>query len=129
MDILSEVLKAVELESAFFYNAEFTAPWSFLSPQSCKLAPYINHPNGHIIVYHLLIEGRVFAQVEHDRVALNPGDIVIFPHGDSHRLESGPAPRTVDGESELQRIFSGGLKVSCQGGGGEVSRFVCGFIV
>ncbi len=94
-----------------------------------QVGALINHPNGHIIVYHLLIEGRVFAQVEHDRVALNPGDIVIFPHGDSHRLESGPAPRTVDGESELQRIFSGGLKVSCQGGGGEVSRFVCGFIV
>jgi hypothetical protein len=93
------------------------------------LAPYINHPNGHIIVYHLLIQGRAFAQAEHDRVALNPGDIVIFPHGDSHRLESGPAPRTVDGESELQRIFSSGLKVSRQGGGGEVSRFVCGFMV
>jgi AraC-like DNA-binding protein len=129
MDILSEVLKAVQLESAFFYNAEFSAPWSFRSPPARKLAPYIHHPDGHIIVYHLLIEGRAFARVEEERVELTPGDIVIFPHGDSHCLESGPAGRTVDGESELQRIFSAGLKLSRQGGGGEVCRFVCGFMV
>lgn len=128
MDILSEMLKTVKLESAFFYNAEFSAPWSFCSPQSCKLAPHIHHPDGHIIVYHLLIEGKAFAQVEDQRIALNAGDIVIFPHGDAHCLESGPAPRTVDGESELQRIFAEGLKVSRLGGGGEVTQFVCGFM-
>jgi AraC-like DNA-binding protein len=129
MDFLSEVLKAVELESAFFYNGEFSAPWSFQSPASCKLAPYIKHPDGHIIVYHLLIEGRAVAEVQHERVELHPGDIVIFPHGDPHRLSSGPAPRTVNGESELQRIFSEGVKVVRMGGGGEVTRFVCGFMV
>lgn len=128
MDILSEMLKTVELDSAFFYNAEFSAPWSFRSPQSCKLAPYIHRADGHIIVYHLLIEGRAFAQVEEERIALGPGDIVIFPHGDAHCLESGPALRAVDGESELQRIFSEGLKISRLGGGGEVARFVCGFM-
>ena len=35
----------------------------------------------------------------------------------------------MDGEGELQRIFSQGLKVSRLGGGGEVARFVCGFMV
>ena len=29
MDVLSEVLKVVKLEGAIFYNAEFSAPWSF----------------------------------------------------------------------------------------------------
>jgi AraC-like DNA-binding protein len=129
MDVLSEVLKVVKLETAFFYNAEFSAPWSFQSPDSCKLAPYINHADGHVIVYHLLIEGKAYAQVDDERVALVAGDIVIFPHGDPHRLESGPSPRTLNGESELQRIFSEGLKLSRMGGGGDLSRFVCGFMV
>jgi hypothetical protein len=35
----------------------------------------------------------------------------------------------VNGEGELQRIFSEGLKFSRMGGGGEVARFVCGFMV
>src|SRR5512132_1968579 len=129
MDVLSQVLKVVKLESAFFFNGEFSAPWFFRSPDSCKLAPYINSPAGHVIVFHLLTEGKAFAKLDGSRVELLPGDIVIFPHGDTHCLESGPAPHTIDGESELQRIFASGLKVSKVGGGGEVTRFVCGYMV
>jgi AraC-like DNA-binding protein len=129
MDVLSEVLKVVKMDTAFFYNAEFSAPWSFRSPDSCKLAPYINQPDGHVIVYHLLIEGKAIVHVGNHRVELGEGDIVIFPHGDPHVLESGPAPFTVNGEDELQRIFSNGLTLSKIGGGGVVSRFVCGYMV
>jgi AraC-like DNA-binding protein len=129
MDVLSEVLKVVKLDSAFFYNAEFSAPWSFRSPLSCKLAPFINQTDGHVIVYHFLLDGKAQVRVADKRVALVPGDIVIFPHGDSHCLENGPPIKPVDGESELQRIFSEGLKLSRMGGGGELTRFVCGFMV
>jgi len=129
MDALSEVLKAVKLDSAFFYNAEFSAPWCFHSPNSCKLAPYINQSSGDVIVYHLLIEGKAYARLEDERLAILPGDVIIFPHGDSHCLESGPSPHTVNGEGELKRIFSQGLKVSRMGGKGDVARFVCGFMV
>jgi Cupin/Bacterial regulatory helix-turn-helix proteins, AraC family len=55
--------------------------------------------------------------------------VLIFPHGDSHSLESGPCSHPVNGEDELPRIFSQGLKLSRMGGGGEVARFVCGFMV
>jgi AraC-like DNA-binding protein len=129
MDALSEVLRAVTLESAFFYNAEFSAPWSFRSPESCKLAPYINRSPGHVIVYHLLIEGKAYARLGDERLAIVPGEVIIFPHGDSHSLESGPCATTVNGEAELQRIFSEGLKLCRIGGGGEVARFVCGYMV
>jgi AraC-like DNA-binding protein len=129
MDALSEVLKTVKLDSAFFFNAEFSTPWSFRSPAACKLAPYINRSGGHVIVYHLLIEGHAYAQLGDERLAIVPGDVVIFPHGDSHTFESGPSAEAVDGEGELQRIFSQGLKLSRMGGGGEIARFVCGFMV
>ena len=130
MDALSEVLRAIEIESAFFYQGEFSAPWSFRSPESCKLAPYIHDTDGHVIVYHLLTEGSAVAKLEDGtRLALGAGDIVIFPHGDPHCLESGDAGRSVDGESALQKIFSDGLKVSRMGGGGELTRFVCGYMV
>jgi len=130
VDALSEVLRAIQIESAFFYQGEFTAPWSFHSPQSCKLAPYIGNTDGHVIVYHLLTEGWATAKLEDNtRVALEAGDIVIFPHGDPHYLQNGEVPRPLDGESALQQIFTDGLKLSRLGGGGEVTRFVCGFMV
>src|SRR5262249_46201902 len=63
------------------------------------------------------------------RLPLSAGDIVVIPHGDSHCIENGPAAHTVDGTEELARIFSEGLRLSRIGGGGEVTRFVCGFMV
>jgi AraC-like DNA-binding protein len=129
MDALSEVLKAVKLDSAFFFNAEFSAPWCFQSPNSCKLAPYINQSSGHVIVYHLLIEGRAFGRLGDEHLEILPGDVLIFPHGDSHTVESGASRHAVNGEGELQRIFSQGLKLTRMGDGGEVARFVCGYMV
>ncbi|HEU5399803.1 MAG TPA: AraC family transcriptional regulator [Terriglobales bacterium] len=130
MDALSEVLRIIEIESAFFFNGEFSAPWSFQSPESCKLAPYIHQPDGHVIVYHLLTEGRATAKLDDNtRLSLGAGDIVIFPHGNPHSLESGDAARPFNGEGALQQIFADGLKVARIGGGGEVTRFVCGYMV
>jgi AraC-like DNA-binding protein len=62
------------------------------------------------------------------RIVLEPGDIVIFPHGDAHILENGSPTKAVDMVKELARIFSQGLKLSRQGGGGEITRFICGFM-
>jgi hypothetical protein len=46
-DALSEVLKATKLDSAFFDNGEFSAPWCFRSPNLCKSAPFLDpHARG-----------------------------------------------------------------------------------
>jgi AraC-like DNA-binding protein len=119
----------VKLEGAVFYNAEFSSPWSFLSPASRTVAPYLGPGAGHVIIYHLLTEGRACARLpEGDRLMLEAGDIVIFPHGDPHVMENGPRTATVDNGKELEKILSQGLKKACVGGGGEVTRFVCGYM-
>jgi AraC-like DNA-binding protein len=126
MDVLSEVLKVVKLQGAFFYNAEFSAPWSFLEPPSRIMRPYLPPPADHVIIYHLLTEGRATARLEHGQsVNLGPGDIVIFPHGDSHFIENGKTT-TVDLSKELAPMFSRGLKLARLGSGGEITKMVCG---
>ena len=129
MDVLSEGLKVVKLQGALFYNGEFSSPWSFCSPPSHTVAPYVAPDARHVIVYHLLTEGRASARlVDGERIILEAGDIVIFPHGDAHFLENGAPANSVDMEKELARIFSQGLKRSTSGGGGEITKFVCGFM-
>jgi AraC-like DNA-binding protein len=83
-----------------------------------------------VILYHLLTEGRGYAHIEGDgrRTPLNAGDIVIFPHGDPHIMGNGPPVTPVDNEQEVQRILSEGLKVSRLGGGGEITKFICGYM-
>lgn len=129
MDVLSEVLKVVKLQGALFFNGEFSSPWSFCSPRSRNVAPYVAQGAHHVIIYHLVTEGQASARLmDGPRIALDAGDIVIFPHGDEHILENGPPTKAMDMLKELARVFSQGLKLSRHGGGGEVTKFVCGFM-
>jgi AraC-like DNA-binding protein len=129
MDVLSEVLKVVKLEGALYYNGEFTAPWAFRAPPSCAVVPYFAPGGGHVIIFHLLTEGRGFAGVEHgERLPLAAGDIVVFPHGDAHILGNGAPVEPVDNEGHLHQVLAQGLKLMRMGGGGEVTKFVCGYM-
>jgi AraC-like DNA-binding protein len=129
MDVLSEVLRVVKLQGALFYNGEFSSPWSVCSPASRTVAPYLASGARHLIIYHLLTEGHASARLmDGEPIALDAGDLVIFPHGDPHIIENGRATKPVDMAKELARIVANGLKVSRLGGGGEVTKFICGFM-
>ncbi len=130
MDPLSEVLKVVRLDGALFYNAEFSLPWCLRAPASRSVAPYVAEDSKHVIIFHLLTEGRGYAHIENDirSVSLQAGDLVIFPHGDPHIMGNGPPVTPVDSERQLERMLFQGLKVSRMGGGGEVAKFICGYM-
>lgn len=129
MDVLSEVLKVVKLQGALFYNAEFSSPWSVYAASSHELARYYGIDAEHVIVYHLLTEGRGSVRLENgSRLNLEAGDIVMIPHGDRHIVENGPASRTVDDSEHLVEVLSQGLKLWRVGGGGEITKFVCGYM-
>ena len=129
MDVLSEVLKVVKLEGAVFFNGEFTAPWCFRSSGSTGIATYLAPEAGHLIPYHYLTEGRAYARLlEGKREELTAGDIVIFPHGDAHLLGNGSPARPVDSFETFAKNLTQGLKLARFGGGGEITKFICGFM-
>ena len=130
MDALSEILQSVKLEGAVFYKAEFTAPWGFRSPPTREVAAFLRKGPKHVIVYHLLTQGRARCEVEHSthRVELVPGDIVVFPHGDAHILSNGSLPCILDYGKHLKELFSQGIVLARHGGGGETTSFVCGYM-
>jgi Cupin len=129
MDVISEVLRIVRLEGALFFNAEFSAPWCIREPQSTVKAPYLSPEAGHLIIYHFLTEGRAYAKLPAGRrEELTAGDIVVFPHGDSHLLGNGSPAKPVDSLKTFAKTLADGLKLVRFGGGGEITRFVCGFM-
>ena len=129
IDVLSEVLRAVRLEGALFFNAEFSAPWCISEPRSAAIASHLSPGAGHLILYHLLTEGRAFARLpDGRREELTAGDIVIFPHGDDHLLGNGSPEKPVDAFQMFAKNLTQGLKLARFGGGGEVTRFVCGYM-
>ena len=123
MDAFSEILSGVKLNGAVFFNAEFSDPWGFASPASQTLASTLSPGASHVVIYHLLTEGCAVAQtVDGQAMALEPGDVVIFPHGDPHVIKStvGPAPQF---EAEImQKLVNRDLTPMRAGGGGETAR-------
>lgn len=82
-----------------------------------------------MIVFHFLTEGRAYAELPSgERVKLAKGDIVVFPGGDAHFLGNGLPRKPVDSFATFAKNLKDGLKAVRFGGGGEVTRFVCGYM-
>jgi AraC-like DNA-binding protein len=129
MDVLSEVLRVVKLQGALFYNGEFSSPWSVTATSSRALARLVAPGAEHVIIYHLLTEGRASVRMEDGtRIVLNPGDIVMIPHGDRHIMENGPCAKTIDDSEQAAQVLALGLKLCRIGGGGELTKLVCGYM-
>jgi len=130
MDVLSEVLRVVRLEGALFFNAEFSAPWCISEPHSTAIVPHLSPEAGHLILYHYLTEGRAYAWLPGGRrEELNAGDVVVFPHGDPHLMGNGSPEKPVDAVQTFAKTLTDGLKLVRFGGGGETTKFVCGYMV
>lgn len=129
MDVLSDILKVVKLDAALFFNGEFSAPWCFSARPSKEIAHHLSSTAGHVIIYHLLTEGRAYARLaDGTREELSVGDIVIFPHGDAHFVGNGWPEKPVDSIKAFGKSMSGELKAARYGGGGEITRFICGYM-
>jgi AraC-like DNA-binding protein len=130
MDAFSEILSGVKLNGAVFFTAEFSAPWGFSTPASKVMAAKVAPGSAHLVLYHLLIEGGAFVELDEGQVlALAPGDIVIFPHGDPHHMSSGKGARPpFPNYGITAKIRAHDLSPLRAGGGGGISRFVCGYM-
>ena len=90
MDAFSEVLNGVRLKGAMFFRAEFSSPWRLSTPHCRALTPALAPGAPHMLIYHFVVDGSARVCLEGEpEVDLSPGDIVVFPHGDPHRLSSG----------------------------------------
>jgi AraC-like DNA-binding protein len=129
MDALSEILRVISLESAIYFNAELSEPWCLDSPDSEALANALAKQGAHVIIYHLLCEGRAWACLpDGEPVALSAGDIVTFPQGDKHQLGGGSRGTRTDMGITLAEVLARDLELLHLGGGGQACRFICGYL-
>lgn len=114
MDALSRLLTLYPLRTALDVRCHFRAPWILdhegVSP---GIAPY-----------HLIVAGTAWLDAAGEKgLALQTGDIVVFPKGSAHRMH-------IDGDGELtpQRDVSGPQVVPLKGndGTGPVTDILCG---
>lgn len=114
-DALSQILRSLRLSSGLISRGHFTAPWAVHTPA----APHA--------IFHAVVEGRCVARRDADlqAVGLEEGELVLFTHGDGHVVgdAEGTRSRPVGGLPSQQ---VGGLVQVEHGGGGALTRVLCG---
>jgi len=173
MDPLSDVLRKARLRSGVFLEAEFYEPWCILSQLDVKYCAGLIGDAPHMMLYHYVIEGvarvtldpagspegvrpgggptdsvrpdgvRPVAGVGGGVLEIGPGELVLFPRNDRHRLGSHLDRTPVDSKDVVIAPIDGGLytirhggEVAVDGPGGDGSeppagpctRMICGFL-
>jgi AraC-like DNA-binding protein len=129
MDAFSEILGGVALKGAVFFSAEFSAPWGFSAPPSKTLAPMLAPGAQHLVIYHFVVEGAGVVRLQDgSTLRLEAGDVIVLPHGSPHGMSSKEGARDTQSTAILQKVQSHDLRALQAGGGGDVTRFVCGYM-
>ncbi len=134
VDALSDVLKTVRLTGATFFDVVAAAPWAAVSPSREMILPKILPGAAHLIAYHVITEGRCFANiVGEEPIEIEAGEVIVFTKSDPHVLSSSP------GMSALRVVALDALDAAAAGqlpffinygGDGPVSaKLVCGYLV
>jgi len=94
MDPLSDLLRVVRLDGAYFYGVEAGDAWNVQVVAARELTPRILPGAEHLVSYHIITDGRCYGGlVGEPLLELVPGDAILFPHGDAHVMSSDPDDR------------------------------------
>lgn len=112
---LGETLRCVQVAGVFYCPSELTEPWGVELP-----------PMEDCVWFHAVIEGGCTLEVEGRVQEIRAGDLIVIPHGSGHRAwgaEPAPTPSVFDlPHDHVNEQYA----VLRHGGGGEMTRLVCG---
>lgn len=123
---------SVRLEGAVFLNAEFTAPWCMRGRYGLATARERLPGAEHVVLFHFLTAGACKVRLVDGAEMLDvaAGDLVLFPQDDRHLMGSDLHLAPVETESLLAANATGDSEFIQlrHGGGGAMTRFVCGYL-
>ena len=132
-DALSDVLRTVRLTGATFFDVVAKAPWVAELPPREMILPKILPGAEHLIAYHVLTEGRCFANiVGEEPITVEAGEVIVFTKGDPHVLSSSPGMRADPAAPGAPDAAASGSQlpffINYGGDGPASAKFVCGYL-
>lgn len=118
-DPLGEALHRLRMRGAFYSRTEASEPWALEMPAWRDT-----------VSFHVITEGRCLLDVPgSETIELRTGDLALVPHGQGHVLASdaeiGPPDRV---DLLPQYYVSEHYSVLTYGGGGRLTRLICGIV-
>ncbi|HEX7307727.1 AraC family transcriptional regulator [Lentzea sp.] len=115
-DALGEALHLLRMSGTFYCRNELTAPWGLTMPGMTDC-----------LWFHVLTSGRCDVEVDGAVTVLEPGDVLLVPGGQGHRLFHGEAESPL--VTTLPHLFeTENYAILRHGGGGDVTHLVCGAV-
>jgi len=129
-DVLSDVLRAVRLTGAVYFDHELSSPWVAEAPPSREIAGMVMPGAQRVIEYHLIARGACWGHAVGDEpMRLLEGDLIVFPQGDAHVLSSAPGMRAApDMAKHARKSMPLPMFFELGGGGPERARVICCFL-
>jgi AraC family transcriptional regulator, alkane utilization regulator len=129
MDVLSEVLRVVRLSGAIHFRGEFSQPWAFETSPPQMAAARLKIKGNSVTLFHIVTDGSGWV-VPNDLppTIMETGDVVIIPRGDQHVMASDLTVAPVPIRDIYPHVTKDHVTVLRYGGGGECSRFICGYL-
>lgn len=133
-DVLSDVLRRVRLTGSMLFLVDAKAPWMSWAPKA-EVFRHVTLPGSqHLVSYHIVTQGSCWAglrDVPPER--FDAGDVLVVPHGHAYFLADSLATEASYGAEEAVAFFrsmaAGEMpSVVPEGGQGERTQFICGFL-
>jgi AraC-like DNA-binding protein len=116
MDVLSDILRSLQLRGSLYFRTELGAPWGLDVP---------SHEN--VARFHVVVGGACYIAVSgRDPVRMEAGDLAIVPHGSQHCLLDRPQTGAIPVDTVLDETAFDGTTALRYGGSGSQTTLVCG---
>jgi AraC-like DNA-binding protein len=118
VDPVGEALHVVHMSGVVYTRSELTAPWGIELPAlpGC-------------LMFHVVTTGRLWVEVpDAEPRWLAPGEVLLVPHGEGHRIASAPGTPTRTLFDLPRERLSERYEVLRFGGGGEPTHLMCGAV-
>jgi AraC-like DNA-binding protein len=133
MDVLSDVLSAVRLTGAIFFEWRLSEPWVGESPPTGLIASRVMPEAEHVIAFHIVLDGTCWMSLpaSNAEVRLSAGDVIILPSGDVGVASSAPGMRAEAADLAIygrpnDRPLPIVMKMG--GNGPATCHLICGFL-
>jgi len=127
-EILRDALASLHLSGALFLRAEFSSPWALETSESDTLTRLLVPGARRVILFHVVLGGRLVVSIDGVEEELEPGDVAILPYADRHVLRSPTKARPVPLAKLLPPQPWERLPALCHGGGGARTSIACGHL-
>jgi len=133
-DVLSDVLRCVRLTGSMLFLVDAHAPWMSWSPKTEAFRRVVLPGSQHLVSYHIVTSGRCWGGLrDAPPERFEAGDVLVVPHGDAYYLADSPTTEATYGAEDAVAFFrsmaAGEMpSVVNEGGHGERTQFICGFL-